>query len=160
MVNPTLDVDANKTIQGNIVGVRVSGTASNPNIQIYNNAGLSEQEALNALLTGRINNGSSTMSTTAGFKSDVNNTIAAAGLSMGLGGTRAWTNEIGRTFGLSGLSLDAQGQGDDTQVSLTGYITPDLFIRYGLVGVWLAIACDEWIRQNDALLWFCFSHFS
>ena len=72
------------------------------------------------------------------FRSDVNNTIAAAGLSMGLGGTRAFTNEIGRTFGLSGLSLDARGDGDDTQVSVTGYITPDLFIRYG-VGVFSSV---------------------
>lgn len=136
--NPTLDVDANKNVQGSVVGVRVTGTASVPNIQIYNDAGLSEQEALNALVTGRINEGSSSLSNTAGFKSDVNNTIAAAGISMGLGGTRALTNQIGRTFGLSGLALDAQGTGEDTQVSLTGYITPDLFIRYG-VGVFTPV---------------------
>ncbi|OTG88309.1 hypothetical protein B9T31_01980 [Acinetobacter sp. ANC 4558] len=136
--NPTLDVDTSKSIQGNLVGVRVSGTASSPNIRIYNDAGLSEQEALNALLTGRINDGSGSFAGTAGFKSDVNNTIAAAGLSMGLGSTRAFTNEIGRTFGLSGLALDARGDGDDTQVSLTGYITPDLFIRYG-VGVFSSV---------------------
>ncbi len=54
------------------------------------------------------------------LSSDVNNTIAAAGISMGLGGTRALTNQIGRTFGLSGLALDAQGTGDDTQVSVDG----------------------------------------
>ncbi|WP_130804767.1 translocation/assembly module TamB domain-containing protein [Acinetobacter ihumii] len=136
--NPTLDVDATKSVQGSTVGVRVTGTASVPNIQIYNDAGLSEQEALNALVTGRINEGNSGLSNTAGFKSDVNNTIAAAGISMGLGGTRALTNQIGRTFGLSGLALDAQGTGDDTQVSLTGYITPDLFIRYG-VGVFTPV---------------------
>ncbi|ENX33889.1 hypothetical protein F889_02553 [Acinetobacter colistiniresistens] len=132
LANPTLDIDANKPVQGSLVGVRVTGTATVPNIQIYNDAGLSEQEALNALLTGRINEGNSGLSNTEGFKSDVNNTIAAAGISMGLGGTRALTNQIGRTFGLSGLALDAQGTGDDTQVSLTGYITPDLFIRYGI----------------------------
>lgn len=136
--NPSLDLDANKTIQGSIVGVRVSGTASAPHIQIYNNAGLSEQESVNALLTGRINSSTGSIDTTAGFKSDVNNTIAAAGLSMGLGGTRALTNQIGQTFGLSGLALDAQGQGDDTQVSLTGYITPDLYLRYG-VGVFSSV---------------------
>lgn len=34
--------------------------------------------------------------------------------------------------------MDAQGQGDDTQVSLTGYITPDLFVRYG-VGVFSSV---------------------
>ena len=132
LANPTLDIDANKAVQGSTVGVRVTGTATVPNIQVYSDAGLSEQEALNALVTGRINEGGSGLSNTEGFKSDVNNTIAAAGLSMGLGGTRALTNQIGRTFGFSGLALDAQGTGDDTQVSLTGYITPDLFIRYGI----------------------------
>ncbi|WOE42849.1 translocation/assembly module TamB domain-containing protein [Acinetobacter chinensis] len=136
--NPTLDIEANKNVQGSTIGVRVTGTASGPNIQIYNDAGLSEQEALNAMLTGRINEGTSGISQTEGFKSDVNNTIAAAGISMGLGGTRALTNQIGRTFGLSGLALDAQGTGNDTQVSVTGYITPDLFIRYG-VGVFTPV---------------------
>ncbi|MEB3767840.1 translocation/assembly module TamB domain-containing protein [Acinetobacter sp. MD2] len=132
--NPTLDIDATKTISSTLVGVRVMGTASVPNIQVYNDGGLSEQEALNALVTGRINEGSSSLSQTESFKSDVNNTLAAAGISLGLGGTRAFTNQIGRTFGLSGLALDAQGTGDDTQVSVTGYITPDLYLRYG-VGV-------------------------
>lgn len=111
LANPTLDIDANKNVQGSMVGVRVTGTASSPNIQVYNDAGLSEQEALNALVTGRINEGASGLSNAEGFKSDVNNTIAAAGISMGLGGTRALTNQIGRTFGLSGLALDAQGTG-------------------------------------------------
>lgn len=136
--NPTLDVDTTKNIQGSTVGVRITGTAVSPNIQVYNDAGLSDQEAMNALLTGRINEGSSGLSNAEGFKSDVNNTIAAAGISLGLGGTRAFTNQIGQTFGLSGLALDAQGTGDDTQVSLTGYITPDLYIRYG-VGVFTPV---------------------
>lgn len=132
--NPTLDIDTTKNISGTIVGVRITGTASSPNIQVYNDGGLSEQEALNALLSGRINEGSSSLSQTASFKSDVNNTLAAAGISLGLGGTRALTNQIGRTFGLSGLALDAEGTGDDTQLSVTGYLTPDLYLRYG-VGV-------------------------
>ncbi len=136
--NPSLDIDATKNVQNSTVGVRVTGVATRPDIQIYNDAGLTEQEALNALLTGRISSGSSAVNNTEGFKSDVNNTIAAAGLSMGLGGTRALTNQIGRSFGLSGLALDAQGSGDDTQVSVTGYITPDLYLRYG-VGIFTPV---------------------
>ena len=131
LVNPNLDMEANKTVQGVQVGVRITGGASNPNVNPYGE-GLSEQEALNALLTGRIDEGGSNINQTERFKSDVSNTIAAAGISMGLGGTRALTNQIGRSLGLKGLALDAQGTGDDTQVSLTGYITPDLFIRYGI----------------------------
>lgn len=138
VTQPTLDIDATKTIGGRIVGVRVTGRANNPNVAIYNDAGLSEQEAINALLTGKINSNNVNASSTAGFKSDVNNTIAAAGLSLGLGGTRQFTNTIGRTFGLDSLTLDAEGVGDDTQVSLTGYITPDLYLRYG-VGVFTPV---------------------
>lgn len=135
---PTLDIDATKSISNRTVGVRVTGRANNPNIAIYNDAGLSEQEALNAMLTGRISSANPTVNNTAGFKSEVNNTIAAAGISMGLGGTRKLTNQIGRTFGLDSLTLDAEGVGDDTQVSLTGYITPDLYLRYG-VGVFTPV---------------------
>ncbi|MDR9778671.1 translocation/assembly module TamB domain-containing protein, partial [Rhizobium hidalgonense] len=86
----------------------------------------------------KINSNSVNASSAAGFKSDINNTIAAAGLSLGLGGTRQFTNTIGRTFGLDSLTLDAEGVGDDTQVSLTGYITPDLYLRYG-VGVFTPV---------------------
>jgi translocation and assembly module TamB len=79
-----------------------------------------------------------TVTNTAGFKSDVNNTLAAAGLSFGLSGSRNFTNKLGRTFGLSGLTVDAEGVGDDTQVNVTGYISPDLYLRYG-VGVFTPV---------------------
>lgn len=138
ITQPTLDIDATKAVSNRTIGVQVTGRVTNPNIAVYNDAGLSEQEALNALLTGRISSASPTVNNTAGFKSEVNNTIAAAGLSMGLGGTRSFTNRIGRTFGLDSLTLDAEGVGDDTQVSLTGYITPDLYLRYG-VGVFTPV---------------------
>lgn len=137
--NPTLDIEASKSIDNSKVGFRVTGNATRPQINIFNDAGLSEQQALNALLSGHIsNNSGSSLTNTEGFKSDINNTIAAAGLSMGLGGTRALTNSIGRSFGLSGLALDAQGTGNDTQVSVTGYITPDLYLRYG-VGIFTPV---------------------
>jgi translocation and assembly module TamB len=138
LLQPTIDIDATKSISNRTVGVRVTGRANNPNIAVYNDAGLTEQEALNALLTGRINSATTSAANTAGFKSDVNNTIAAAGLSMGLGGVSSLTNQIGRTVGLNALTVDAEGVGDDTQVSLTGYITPDLFLRYG-VGVFTPV---------------------
>ena len=54
------------------------------------------------------------------------------------GGARQFTNRIGQTFGLSGLAVDAEGVGNDTQVNVTGYITPDLYLRYG-VGVFTPV---------------------
>lgn len=137
LTQPILDIEAVKSVEGRNVGVRIGGRPTNPAIVIFNDAGLSEQEALNALLTGRISS-NNTVTNTAGFKSDVNNTLAAAGLSFGLSGSRNFTNKLGRTFGLSGLTVDAEGVGDDTQVNVTGYISPDLYLRYG-VGVFTPV---------------------
>ncbi len=137
LTQPLLDIEAAKTVSGRMVGVRIGGRMTNPAVVIINDAGLSEQEALNAMLTGRIT-ANNTLTNTAGFKSEVNNTLAAAGLSAGLSGSRNFTNKLGRTFGLSGLTVDAEGVGNDTQVNVTGYISPDLYLRYG-VGVFTPV---------------------
>ncbi|MDO5768188.1 MAG: translocation/assembly module TamB domain-containing protein [Psychrobacter sp.] len=134
---PNLSIEAVKKIEGKDVGVRVKGNTANPNIIVFNNAGLTQQQAMNALVTGRIGNPSGAQVSEQGFKSEVTNNLAAAGLSFGLSGTRSLTNEIGRAFGLQSLTVDASGNSDDTNVNVTGYITPDLYIRYG-VGVFNA----------------------
>lgn len=132
--NPSVNVQATKDIQGIQAGVKVTGQVAKPNIVVFNDGGLTEQQAMNALVTGSLNNASGQNTNEQDFRTRVNNTLAAAGLSFGLSTTRGLTNEIGRAFGLQSLTLDASGTGSDTVVSITGYITPDLFIRYG-VGV-------------------------
>lgn len=137
LLNPRLSIEAVKEIEGQTVGLRVKGRVSDPNIIVFNNAGLTQQQAMNALVTGRISNSRATQISEDGFKSEVTNNIAAAGLSMGLSGTRSLTNSIGNAFGLERLTIDASGTDSDTNVNVTGYITPDLYIRYG-VGVFNA----------------------
>lgn len=137
VMKPNLSIEAAKTIEGKVVGVRVKGTTENPNIIVFNNAGLTQQQAMNALVTGRINNGSATQISEQGFKSQVTNNLAAAGLNVGLSGTRNLTNQIGQAFGLQSLTVEASGNSEDTNVNVTGYVTPDLYIRYG-VGVFNA----------------------
>lgn len=137
LTNPQLNIEAIKEIQGVTVGVRVKGDTENPNITVFNSGGLSDQQAMNALIMGNLQNNSGQNTSEEDFKTKVNNTLAAAGLSFGLSSTRGLTNEIGKAFGLEGLTLDASGLGDDTEVNITGYITPDLYIRYG-VGVFNA----------------------
>ena len=137
VMKPNLSIEAVKTISGKTVGLRVKGNAESPNIVVFNNAGLTQQQAMNALVTGRINNNSATQISEQGFKSEVTNNLAAAGLSFGLSGTRSLTNQIGQALGLQSLTVDASGNSEDTNVNVTGYVTPDLYIRYG-VGVFNA----------------------
>ena len=137
VMKPNLSIEAIKIINDSTVGVRVTGTTASPNIVVFNNAGLTQQQAMNALVTGRIENGSPTQISEQGFKSQVTNNLAAAGLNFGLSGTRGLTNQIGQAFGLQSLTVEASGNSEDTNVNVTGYVTPDLYIRYG-VGVFNA----------------------
>ena len=137
VMKPSLSIEAAKTISGKTVGLRVKGTTESPNIIVFNNAGLTQQQAMNALVTGRIDNKSATQISEQGFKSQVTNNLAAAGLSFGLSGTRGITNQIGQAFGFQSLTVDASGSSEDTNVNVTGYVSPDLYIRYG-VGVFNA----------------------
>ncbi|GAA0320923.1 translocation/assembly module TamB domain-containing protein [Psychrobacter aestuarii] len=137
VMKPDLSIEAIKSINGRTVGLRVTGDTESPNIVVFNDAGLTQQQAMNALVTGRINNTSATQISEQGFKSEVTNNLAAAGLSFGLSGTRSITNQIGQAFGLQSLTVDASGTSEDTNVNVTGYVTPDLYIRYG-VGVFNA----------------------
>lgn len=137
MLNPYLSIEGEKEIEGQTIGVRIRGTANEPDITVFNDAGLTEQQAMNALVTGRINETTDSQITEQGFRSQVTNQLAAAGLSLGLSGTRNLTNQIGQALGLQSLTVDASGSASDTNVNVTGYITPDLYIRYG-VGVFNA----------------------
>lgn len=137
MLNPRLAIEGQKQIEGQVIGVRVRGTVATPEITVFNDAGLSEQQAMNALLTGRISEANDAQVTEQGFRSQVTNQLAAAGLSLGLSGTRNLTNKLGNALGLESLTIDASGSSYDTNVNITGYITPDLYIRYG-VGVFNA----------------------
>lgn len=132
VLNPRLSIEGEKQIEGQTVGVRVKGTANNPEITVFNDAGLTEQQAMNALVTGRITESADSQISEQGFRSQVTNNLAAAGLNFGLAGTRNITNQIGQAFGLESLTIDASGNSNDTSVSVTGYLSPDLYIRYGV----------------------------
>ncbi len=137
VMKPNLSIEAVKIINDETVGVRVTGTTETPNIVVFNSAGLTQQQAMNALVTGRINDGSASQISEQGFKSQVTNNLAAAGLNFGLSGTRSLTNQIGQAFGFQSLTVEASGNSEDTNVNVTGYVSPDLYIRYG-VGVFNA----------------------
>lgn len=137
LLNPRLSIEGEKQIEGQTIGLRIRGTANAPEIVVFNDAGLTDQQAMNALITGRISESNDSQITEQGFRSQVTNQLAAAGLSLGLSGTRNLTNQIGQALGLQSLTIDASGNSSDTNVNVTGYITPDLYIRYG-VGVFNA----------------------
>ncbi len=142
LLEPTLDIEADKIIDNRTVGIIIQGSAKNPKISTWNNAGLTDQETYSAILSGYIstttNLPSSTINNTALVHTDVDNALAAAGISAGLSGSRNFTNQIGNAIGLSNLTFGADGSDGDTKVNVTGYLSPNLYVRYG-VGVFTPV---------------------
>ncbi|WP_338405567.1 translocation/assembly module TamB domain-containing protein [Vibrio hannami] len=128
---PYLQVTAirnpDNTADGVTAGIQVTGPASEPQIEIYSDPTMPQQNALSYLLRGQDIDGE------AGGNAM---TTALIGLSLAQSGRLV--GEIGAAFGVSDLQLDTEGSGDDSQVTVSGYILPGLQVKYG-VGIFDAI---------------------
>ncbi|MFK0569537.1 translocation/assembly module TamB domain-containing protein [Endozoicomonas sp.] len=110
------------------VGIQVSGPPTRPEFSIYSDPSMSQQEQWSYLLRGRGLEES-------GDSSAVQSMLIGFGVSQ-FGGV---VTTIGEKIGLSDVTLDTQGSGDDTQVTIGGTIAPGLRVQYG-AGVFNSIA--------------------
>ncbi|RUR27397.1 translocation/assembly module TamB [Vreelandella andesensis] len=113
-----------------IAGIRVSGNAEEPNVVIFSEPGMDETRALSYLLRGRAPDASG---------GGIDSALTTALIGMSLGKTGGAVGSIGEAFGISDLTLDTTGAGDSSQVALTGQLTDDIRISYG-VGIFSPIA--------------------
>lgn len=130
---PLLNIEAirnpDATADGVTAGVRVTGMADAPRLEIFSDPSMSQQEALSYLLRGQ----------------GLGNSGADSGLmtsmlvGMGVAQSGKLVGKIGEAFGVSNLALDTQGVGDSSQVVVSGYVTKDLQVKYG-VGIFDSLA--------------------
>ena len=129
---PRLDIVAIRnpeSIEDNVTaGVKVTGTALSPNIQVFSDPAMNETSALSYLLQGHASDSGS---------NDNALTSALIGLSIAQSGSTV--GAIGETFGIQDLTLDTAGTGDNSKVVVSGYVLPRLKVSYG-VGVFSPIA--------------------
>ncbi|MEL7966462.1 translocation/assembly module TamB domain-containing protein [Vreelandella neptunia] len=131
---PTLDFEAIRnpevTEDDVIAGLRVTGSAESPNVRIFSEPAMDESRALSYLLRGRAPDASG---------GGVDSALTTALIGMSLGRTGGAVGSIGEAFGIDDLTLDTTGAGDDSQVAVSGQLTDDLRISYG-VGIFSPIA--------------------
>ncbi|MEP2603116.1 MAG: translocation/assembly module TamB domain-containing protein, partial [Paraglaciecola sp.] len=109
-----------------VAGLRVEGGVESPTVTVFSEPEMEQQQSLSYILTGRDLGDSS---------DDSQDTILTnALLSLGLGQSENLVSKAVNKLGFQDVSLDTSGQGDDTQLSLTGTISPGVQLRYG-VGV-------------------------
>ncbi|WP_413731302.1 autotransporter assembly complex protein TamB [Sodalis sp. RH20] len=130
---PLLNVEAirnpDNTADGVIAGVRVTGMADQPRLEVFTEPVKSQQEALSYLLRGQGLN-------TPGADSSAMTSML---IGMGVAQSGQLVGKIGAAFGVSNLTLDTQGVGDESQVVVSGYVAPGLQVKYG-VGIFDSLA--------------------
>ncbi|MCC5883665.1 MAG: translocation/assembly module TamB [Halomonas sp.] len=129
---PLLDFEAIRnpdvTEDGVIAGLRVTGFAAEPSLAIFSEPAMEEARALSYLLRGR-----------APRDGDADGALTSALVGLALGQTGGVVGALGQAFGIDDLALETTGVGDDSQVVVSGYLTEDLRVSYG-VGIFSPIA--------------------
>ncbi len=110
-----------------VAGVQVTGPADEPIVTIFSEPSMPQANALSYLLRGQDLDSDASGSTM---------TTALIGLSLARSGKVV--GEIGSAFGVQDLKLDTAGSGDDSQVTVSGYVMPGLQVKYG-VGIFNSV---------------------
>ena len=107
-----------------IAGVRVTGPADKPEVNIFSDPAMPQQNALSYILTGK--------NLDAESSGDSNSAMTTALIGMGLAQSGQLVGDVGEAVGVKDLSLSTSGAGDDSQVTISGYIAPGLQVKYGV----------------------------
>ncbi|KFK92576.1 MULTISPECIES: translocation/assembly module TamB domain-containing protein [unclassified Serratia (in: enterobacteria)] len=130
---PLLNIEAirnpDATQDGVVAGVRVTGMADAPRLDVFSDPTLSQQEALSYLLRGQ----------GLGATGADGNAMTSMLIGMGVAQSGQLVGKIGEAFGVSNLALDTEGVGDSSQVVVSGYVLPGLQVKYG-VGIFDSLA--------------------
>ena len=112
-----------------IAGIELTGSASNPSLNIFSQPAMDQAHALSYLLNGQPLD-----------KSENNNNalLSQMLLAQSINFSESFINKAGKKIGIEDVSVSAKGSGDDTQVELSGYITPSVQVSYR-VGVFEAM---------------------
>ena len=110
-------------------GVRVTGLADAPKLEVFSDPAKSQQEALSYLLRGQ----------GLGSSGADGNAMTSMLIGMGVAQSGQLVGKIGEAFGVSNLALDTEGVGDSSQVVVSGYVLPGLQVKYG-VGIFDSLA--------------------
>lgn len=138
VTQPALNIEAVKSVADKVVGVRVEGRANAPTVQLIADTPMTQDEMLGYLLVGRPLYQEGRLSVGGNSGNDTA-LLTSAALSLGIRSGQGIASDIGNLVGISDVALDAEGSGDDTSFTVSGYLSPRLYLRYG-VGVFTPVS--------------------
>jgi translocation and assembly module TamB len=126
---PGLNIRASRHTDDVRVGVDVGGTLPEPTLSMFSSPSMPQSEIIAYLLTGKP---MADMDAASGQKA------SALGDAFALAGGNLLTGEIGSRVGLDELSLQSEGETGDEELVLGKYLSPNLYVSYG-IGLYEAI---------------------
>ena len=121
LTQPYLDIEAVRTVDTVVAGIRLSGPVQSPETEVFSNPDMPQTDALSYVILGR-----------APQSRGDEGQMSRAALSLGLTQANKVTGRIGEEFGIRQLTLEAAGSGEQTSVVASGYLTDELSVRYGV----------------------------
>jgi translocation and assembly module TamB len=123
--NPGIDVKATREVNGQTVGVLMNGTLKNINSQLFSTPALVDSDIISVLVTGR------PFSQLGQQEGDGDALLGAIGR-LGLSSSAGLTNQVRSKLGLDVLAVSNTGNINNSVLTIGKYITPDIFVRYGV----------------------------
>ncbi len=124
--NPYLSLKAIRnpdTIEDDVtVGIVVNSPLKQPKWTLFSQPAMSQTEQFSYLLRGRGRDATS----------EDNNVLQSMLLGVGVSQLGGMVSSIGTTLGLEDLALNTEGSGDETQVTVSGNLSPDIQVQYGI----------------------------
>lgn len=128
---PTMEVEAVRSIPRDrvVAGVRVEGPVDEPVVTLFSEPPMSQEDALSYLIRGR------PMGADGPGGDEL---LAQAALALGVYGGGGAAAAFAERVGIQDFEIEATGEGDTAQVLLSGFLTPRIYVAYG-VGVFESV---------------------
>lgn len=124
---PFLNIEAirnpSSTEDDVIAGIRVNGPADQASVVIFSEPSKPQANALSYLLMGRDLSGSG---------DSKSNPLTSGLIGLGIANSNGMVSQLGQALGFEQFTLDTAGTGDDSQVTVSGYLSPKLQLKYGV----------------------------
>jgi translocation and assembly module TamB len=121
-----MDIDAVRIVNSVTAGLKIRGSIKTSEVTLFSSPQQTQENTLSYIVLGK----------PIGAESDGSEAslLTQAALALGIKGGRGIATSIAEQFGIQDFHVDTVGNGDESQVQLSGRLSPNLLLSYG-VGV-------------------------
>lgn len=148
LTNPGLDIRAVRKTGNVTSGIQVNGRLKKPQLTLFSIPAMGDTDTLSYLLLGRPMESAS---------DEDGAMMAKAALALGLSGGDQLARRIGDRFGLDEMRIESNDGGDQTSLVVGRYLSPQLYVSYGvgLIGLYNTLnlrykISDQWLLKAES----------